>query len=315
MGSLPRCFTFRYLSLSLLSVVVSISISVSAFVQASSRDELTVLIPADVQKDVRLFLALAGRDILEVKNFSGPYGRRDVAEIILFYQALYLGGYRGRIRELLVPVGSYAKVGVMLRQGRVALVGNTAWLVAINAQDADIWVTAALIKDGEFSAGIYTRADRVQSLKSQLLHQRDRLSAVSTQYWPVDWRELQRLNLRHVYEREKWRDMVSMVTAGKVDFLLAPFKRPLTEGMDVGEQHLYPVEGVKLTLPGSRHWVASKRHPMGGVGFVFLQRGLRALQKLGRIKRAYQQVGFITTEVENWIDLYQPPKKEPAPQE
>lgn len=265
---------------------------------------LTALIPFDVKRDLTLFAA--GRDLLDIRDFSGPYSRRDVVEVVLFYQALDLGGFTGEVRELMVPEGNYLKVGRMLRQGRTALVANSVWLDAVNAASPEIWVTDALIEDGQFSAGIYARADRAAGLQTALLKNRDDLSAVSSSNWLVDWRELQRLEFRHMYDRNMWPEMVEMVGRGSADVLLAPFQRPVGKGIHLDNHHLLPVPGIKLTLPGSRHWVASKHHPKGKIGFAFLQRGLLKLQEQGRIEQAYHQSGFISSDVDDWVELYQP---------
>lgn len=267
-------------------------------------NSLTTLIPFDVKRDLTLFAA--GRDLLDIRDFSGPYSRRDVVEVVLFYQALDLGGFKGEVRELMVPEGNYLKVGRMLRQGRTALVANTVWLDAVNAAAPEIWVTDALIQDGQFSTGIYARADRAASLQSALLTQRGSLSAVSSSNWLVDWRELQRLEFRHMYDRNMWPEMVEMVGRGSADVLLAPFQAPINSGIHLDNHHLLPVPGVKLTLPGSRHWVASKHHPKGKIGFAFLQRGLLKLQEMGRIEQAYRQSGFISSELDGWVELYRP---------
>lgn len=270
----------------------------------AGENTLTTLIPFDVKRDLTLFAA--GRDLLDIRDFSGPYSRRDVVEVVLFYQALNLGGFKGEVRELLVPEGNYLKVGRMLRQGRTALVANSVWLDAVNTASPEIWITDALIEDGQFSSGIYARADRAASLQKTLLNERESLSVVSSSNWLVDWRELKRLGFRQVYDRNMWPEMVGMVGQGKADILLAPFQEPLHSGIHLDNHHLLPVPGVKLTLPGSRHWVASKHHPRGKMGFAFLQRGLLKLQEMGRIEQAYRQSGFISTKVDSWIELYQP---------
>lgn len=292
---------YRYLIRAVLLWSVLLGASTAAL---AADNTLTTLIPFDVKRDLTLFAA--GRDLLDIRDFSGPYSRRDVVEVVLFYQALDLGGFKGQVRELMVPEGNYLKVGRMLRQGRTALVANSVWLDAVNTASPEIWVTDALIEDGQFSTGIYARADRAAALKPALLNQRDNLSAVSSSNWLVDWRELQRLEFRHMYDRSMWPEMVEMVGRGSADVLLAPFQTPLGSGIHLDNHHLLPVPGVKLTLPGSRHWVASKHHPRGKIGFAFLQRGLLKLQQMGRIEQAYRQSGFITADIESWVELYQP---------
>lgn len=266
--------------------------------------ELSVLIPFDVRKDVTLFAA--GRDLLDIDSFVSPYSRRDVVEVVLFYQALHLGGYRGKVREMLVPEGNYLKVGSMLRQGRTALVANSVWLDAIKAHEPEVWVTNPLIEDGDFVVGIYARADRAEAIYPKLLAERNGLSAVSSTNWLVDWKQLSRLGFRNLHHRSMWGDMVKMVGDGSADVLLAPFQASLSDGLKL-KHHLMPVTGVKLTLPGSRHWVASKKHRLGKVGFAFVQSGLIKLQEQGRIEQAYRESGFRHAETRDWVDLYVPP--------
>ena len=81
----------------------------------------------------------------------------------------------------------------------------------------------------------------------------------------------------------------------------------MVEGLE-----LVPIPGIKVALPGSRHWPVSKAHPRGEEVFNALMRGIEELEKKNIIQRAYEECGFFHPQVKDWI-LINPPASLPQP--
>ena len=69
--------------------------------------------------------------------------------------------------------------------------------------------------------------------------------------------------------------------------------------------------GIKVALPGSRHWPVSKKHPQGGEIFTGLEKGITILEQKNIIQRAYEECGFFHEGVKSWKLLNPLTKKLP----
>jgi hypothetical protein len=136
------------MTISLLLIAITISITTLV----SAQDKIfNVGIPSDVHKDLELFLG--EREITEIRNFKGKYSRRDVVEVILFYQALKLGGYPYKKLNL-IYIDSYKRSLSMLNSGGISVNTTSMWSHDISV--ADHFTTSSVVEKGMFYAGIYT---------------------------------------------------------------------------------------------------------------------------------------------------------------
>lgn len=250
---------------------------------------LSVLIPADIVDDFQRFVA--GRNILAIDYYGGRGSRREVAELVLLYQALYLGGYRGEI-EYIEQETDYLRSLQMLSVGRAAIYGTSVWKSDVTRPDSPFLVSEPLVRNGEFLAGIYTAPDNQQVLNVRDLLDLQKLTAVSSQNWHTDWRSLKSVNLRGLYHNRHWPNMVKMVRAGRADFTLAPLRGDLDQTLQLDQIQLVPVSNTAFALQGSRHWIASSAHPQGAMASDILTRGLTSLRNQGSVARAYRESGF-----------------------
>ena len=263
----------------------------------ASADPLTVIVSGDVLEDYHTFIA--NRNPLTIDNFDGPGARRDVAELVLLQQALAAGGCQDRVDFTTAP--SYDRILQELMLGRSLISGNTAWRDDLHSQQ--LLVSAALISDGEFEAGIYSVASNQRAFAVRDLAGLRQLTAVSSRSWHSDWRTLSSLGLKALYATNTWDNMLRMTASQRVDVLLAPFQPTADLGFDYQGQRFLPITGIKLGLAGSRHFALSRHDKRSARILKQLNAGIQLLRQRGIINRAYHQSGFFNARVAGWQRL------------
>lgn len=257
---------------------------------------ITAAVDEDIIADYQLFVG--DRDPIKIDYFGGPGARRDVIEIVLLQQALQLGGFTGKV--VLRPENSYLRILKLLTDGQIAVSGALMWRNDIKPYSEHLFKTPALVKEGEFIAGLYTRADNNRALTAGTREKVSQLSAASNDHWKPDIQALKSLGITRIYFSTYWVQIVRMVVAGRADITLAPFQSNPGMKVQVENLELVPIPGIKVALPGSRHWPVSKKHPQGQEIFTALEKGIALLEQKDIIRRAYEECGFFHEGVKNW---------------
>jgi hypothetical protein len=257
---------------------------------------VTAVVDEDIIADYQLFVG--DRDPIDIDFYGGPGARRDVVEIVLLQQALHLGGFNTKI--VFRPERSYLRIIKLVADGQVPLSATLKWRDDIKPYSDYLYKSSAVVKEGEFIAGIYTRPDNAKALAATSLDKIRELTAASNNHWKADVSTLKQLGIQRIYYSTYWGQIVRMVVAGRADITLAPFQsnpdmKVLFEGSE-----LVPIPGIKVALPGSRHWAVSKKHPQGKEIFTALQKGISILEHRKIIQRAYEESGFFHQGVEHW---------------
>lgn len=270
-------------SLMLLSIALYCN---NAFAKS---DSILIYIRDDVYIDYQQFVGET--DISHVNNFSGKRIRRDVVDMIIAQQALILGGFEHDF--------SYATGKVnfrntkMLQTGELLLSFDTYWLADAHALNKDVYISEAVIRNGEYIAGIYTSITNHKTLAIKTIEDLKELTAVSTPQWRTDWKTIESLPLKKIVREDSWLSMARMVNLQWIDFLLMPFNSTPDQSFTMDRIHLVPVKNIGVLLKDSRHFVISKNHPRGEEAFIAMNKGLKVLRKKGAIKKAYLEAGFI----------------------
>lgn len=266
-------------------------------ISASSK-VLTVIIAEDVASDVQQFLAEKKLPITEVTDYSGKHSRRDVVEVILFHQALRLGGFEGTIQ-----FSAQADIRRALRklsQGRYA-----AWATSLPdsliEQEQDLLKTEQLIPDGDYHVGLYTTRKNLQLLSPRTLDKLREYCIVSSNLWVADWETLRAMELPCLHSADRWELILRMLKKGRSQFTLAPFQNTPDMRLVTKEATLFPVPGIKIALLGKRHWVTSGKHPFGSMALSYLDKGLEKLHAKNTVRRAYRESGAIQDATDKWI--------------
>ncbi|PUA26771.1 MAG: hypothetical protein B0W54_23865 [Cellvibrio sp. 79] len=268
---------------------------------------ITAAVDEDIIADYQLFIG--DRDPIDIEHFGGPGARRDVIEIVLLQQALHLGGFSGKV--VLRPENSYLRILKLLTDGQIAISGALMWRDDIKPYSEFLFKTRALVNEGEFIAGLYTRQDNNRALNATTREKVSQLSAASNDHWKPDIEALKSVGISRIYYSTYWVQIVRMVVAGRADVTLAPFQSNPGMKVQVDNLELVPIPGVKVALPGSRHWPVSKKHPQSREIFSALEKGIAILEQKNIIQRAYEECGFFHEGVKNW-KLLNPPKVIPA---
>lgn len=254
---------------------------------ASSNDVL-IYIRDDIYADYLKFIG--DRDVLTIKDFSTKTIRRDVLDMILAQQALKLGGFNYAF--------SYASGKVifrntkMLQSGKLLISFDSYWQQDAQAISDSVYISDAVIRDGEYIVGMYTSPNNTKTLAIKTLSDLTELTSISTPKWRTDWQTLKALPLKELMQENSWLSMARMVNIQWVDFILMPFTSTQDKSFTLENIHLVPVQNIGVLLQGSRHYVISKAHPKGEQAYIAINKGLKILRKKGEIIRAYKQARF-----------------------
>jgi len=271
---------FYYLPLLLIASISTISYARS--------NDILIYIRDDVYIDYQNFVG--NRDVLAIDNFSGKAVRRDVVDMIIAQQALKLGGFNHTFRYAAGKVNF--RNTKMLQNGQLLLSFDSYWQQDAQALADKVYISAPVIRNGEYIAGIYTTPNNSKVLAIKSLADLHDLTAVSTPLWRTDWQTLQALPLKELIQENSWLSMARMVNMQWIDFLLMPFNSTPDQSFTMEKIHLVPVKNIAIVLKDSRHFVISKQHPQGKAAFIAIDKGLSILRKQGAIVKAYQQAGF-----------------------
>jgi len=256
---------------------------------AVGKNQIKMFLRDDVYEDYITFLA--GRDPLGITSFSGHKIRRDVVDMIIAQQALKLGGFNKTFKYKVGKINF--RNTKLLEQGTLLLSFDTYWLSDAHQLHEKIYITAAVIKKGQYLAGIFAHPsnEKVFSIKS--LEDFKGLTSVSTPRWRTDWTTLMDLPLKEVFQEHEWLGQTRMVNLKWADFMLMPFMPARGNVYKLASIELKAVPGIAIMLDDSRHFVISKKHPDGLAAYQAIQIGLDKLRAKGLIMQAYREAGFI----------------------
>lgn len=257
---------------------------------------LRLAIHRDVHADYLRFLGR--RDALTLTEFGGNWSRRDVVETVLLQQALARGDLAQPLRFVIAD--SYGRLLKMLSQGDADLSASSAWKMDADDHPGRLAVSRAVIGQGRFEAGLYfPEGHEGLEIVARDPHALADYTAVCSSDWRPDILTLQALGVK-VLLTENWNSMLGMLRKGRADFVLAPFQPNADFRISREDLVLLPVEGVKVGLVGSRHFLVSQAGSDWREWLAKLNRGLLALEKEDVIARAYEQSGFHDSRVQEW---------------
>lgn len=262
----------------------------SAFsTKASNLNDIIIFIRDDVYDDYNRFLN--GRQPSEVKDFTGAYIRRDVVDMIIAQQALMLGGFTKSFSYHTGNV-NFRKTK-LLEDGKLLISFDSVWSLDAEQLAKDVYISDAVIRKGEYYAGVFTSPSNHRVLKLQKREDFKSLTAVSTPKWLTDWQTLSALPLKELLREDEWLSQVRMVSMKWVDFVMMPLMPSLKNQYHLEDIRLVAVPNIVLQLNDSRHFIISKHHPDATQAYAALQAGLKQLRKQGAIEKAYKEAGFI----------------------
>ncbi|QDK37751.1 hypothetical protein [Bdellovibrio sp. NC01] len=264
----------------------------------AAKSTLKAVAAEDVVRDYYRFLG--DRNPLQIKDFGGPWSRRDVVELVLLQQVLQAGGFVGEVQFATTP--TYSRALLELKNGSADMSANPVWGYDVDS-DENLWLSESAIEEGKFVAGLYGRVDKIPELKKLSLAELRKQKVTTSFSWTSDREALLRAGFKNLEDGGNWERMVRMVKHDRVPLMLSAFHEDKDFGFDVDGIRLRPVPGYKILLKGKRVWAISKKNPGAQNAIVALQKGFRILKKRGVIDKAYRESGFYNSHVESWMEL------------
>ncbi|WP_041521648.1 hypothetical protein [Gilvimarinus agarilyticus] len=255
----------------------------------------------DVIADYQRFVG--ARDIAAIRFYGGAGARRDVIELVLLQQALQLGGFKQAIA--IVREQTYRRTLHQVANGELIGSGALVWRADTADLRNELFISSAVIEDGEFIVGLYVAPQNQHALAATPEALRE-LTAVTSLDWKTDQVTLQALGFKQVHLTNTWVSIVRMLHAQRGDITLAPFQAGDDMQLHSEGVTLVPIPNIKVALQGSRHWIVSRQHPSGPAYLAALERGLAQMRRRGTIQRAYRESGFFNTAVAHWPLLRTP---------
>jgi hypothetical protein len=235
----------------------------------------------------------------EIDDFRGPYASRGAVDFILQLQALLAGGlefdYELRVSD------NIARSAHELTQGYADVNAEALW--DVNIDPGSMIAASPLTANGEFEKGLYTVPVNDRMLQVRSLEEARERVGVTVVSWKVDLSTFGAMGLKRIERVFKAESLFSALAQGRADFTLLEFASTPDMSITHGDVKLVPVPGCKVSLPGARSWVVSKRSPHAEEVVAALERGLQALRREGRIERAFRQCGFFHARVVDWKRL------------
>lgn len=257
-------------------------------ISLANTNSIYIYIRDDVFADYQQFIA--DRNVLTISEFSDKTIRRDVVDMIIAQQALKLGGFEHTFKYVAGKVNF--RNTKMLQEGDLLISFDSYWLADALAIKDNVYISAPVIRQGEYVAGIYTSPKNTKVLAIKQLSDLNELTAITTSKWRTDWLTLKALPLKNVIDEKEWLSMARLVDIQWVDFLLMPFHSSPDQSYTMGKITLVPVKNIGIELFDSRHYVISKKHPKGAEAIKAINIGLKNLRSKGLIVKAYSQAGF-----------------------
>lgn len=221
---------------------------------------------------------------------------RILAEVIIICEAMAIE--KASINITFVPIPNDARGLKMLEQGNLDALTSSLW--PFQYESNDVLVSSPSIRKGEFEKGIYV-SSKNQSLLQLPTDKIDlkTLTGLTISDWKHDVAVMQSLT-QNVVLIEYNPAVFKLLEAKRADFVLLEFAATSTFQICQGEYCIYPLQGIKVAIYDTRHFVASNTSKQGARYFNLLNSGLKKLRKQGRIREIYEEMGFLNPKVKNW---------------
>ena len=264
-------------------------------------------VPSDVLRDYRAWLG--PRDPYALTRFEGAGARRDVVEVALFLQALDQGCNRRDVQW--VEMDSYSLILSSLLAGNILATGTTIWSEPFD--EGLVALSPPTVPDGRFTALFYTAEGKQQRLRRT--GDLKRYTVVSSTDRERDWHALERLPVKDILDATDWSTMARWVSSGRADLLVAPANNSTGSRLSVDGVALAPMIGMRMLIPGSRHYGFHIHEFQGARAAACFARGLYNMIERGVVAQAYRDAGFWREDIDDWpyVELAPLPKPEPDP--
>ena len=241
------------------------------------------------------FIIEKGGDPLQISDYKSKCSQRAVVDIVLIQQALHLADMEIDIEFLIVPNPIRGQITV--KTGKAAMFAHDIWEENF---DNEVYKSYPIIRKGEYEALIFTLPKNEGVLSVQSLEDLKNYKPVISQSWTKDIKTLRDMGFSDIILPNRYDLIFRTIDGGRGDFTLLSGSELNQSRAFVDDIILYPVIGIKIQYPFSRHFMISKKYPDGKEIHKALNRGLVMLRKKGIIFKAMSECGFINVKIKDW---------------
>ncbi|WP_370979539.1 hypothetical protein [Agaribacterium sp. ZY112] len=220
---------------------------------------------------------------------------RGFYESLIACRALKAAGIDTRFKFIAPP--SHARAIRMVEEGKVDLLSESAWLSDSNPEL--VYISDAVVREGRFVKGLYALKGHPILASETPEQDYKNYRAITVEFWHHDKQALKSITDNIVYTAQHNRAH-EMLLAGRADYTLYKFAEQENLETNVEGVPVLPVQGIKVALPGSRHFLVNAQKPYADNLTKALNKGLMILREEQDIE---DFLGVSPTAVEDWILL------------
>ncbi|KZN60063.1 hypothetical protein N473_25405 [Pseudoalteromonas luteoviolacea CPMOR-1] len=189
---------------------------------------------------------------------------------------------------------------ILLQSGMSIISVDTLWLSQAQTLNDSVFISAPIIRKGEYYAGVYTAEERAETLGQMIQQDFSQVTVISNKAWTVDWSTIMQLKPKQLYNESDWTIMARLVSNKWVDIMLIPFNNQPPFRYTGKGYKVKAIQGIKVALQDSRHFVVSKKYQNSQAIFDALELGIKQLRNTKFIEESYRKCGFLNVLVDKW---------------
>ena len=280
----------------LLATIAILALCTSAFAAEENVSKSTLRVAVFADHYAKLKQVYESKGCVSTDQFNVGENQM-LAEFLLFCYALESSG---EYQIQLVPFPVIDRVLDALKKSEVDAIAFGIW--ASDAERYGFDMSQPLLESGQFTKGLYTRADLAQKYQGIPVSELQELIIVANQNWKEDWKALTcaGMSLLHV---NRYEQMFRLVEKGRADFLPLTFSAKQDLERKVFNISLYPLKGIKIQFSQSLHFVVNPQQAKAKALQDALNQGLKRQRQSGQIQRVCERLGLINPKVTNWLAI------------
>jgi len=239
---------------------------------------------------------MKGRAASEVSSFATPPASRVVVDMVLIQMALAAAGMQD-VRLSFHEVANSAQEQAEVKAGNAVICAQDHWYFDF---DESVYMTDPIVTEGSFEKGVYVLDSNSSLQRVRSRRELQNYRAVTLGAWLGDVAILEAMGVKDLRLVPVYANIFESLLNGSADYSLLEFSSAPDFRLTLSGVTLVPIPGIKVSIPGSRSMMVSRKHPDGQRIFTALNAGLKILRENGTIARALTECGFYQTGTTNW---------------
>lgn len=250
-------------------------------------------------------------DLAAINEYK--FAEREKVEAIILEKAVKQAGLKATFKY--VPFKDSASSLQALIKGEIDGIGYSIPLKQLAKEWSHIYITTAMVSRGDNVYGVYGLKTNPKFVAAKTEEDVRNLVGMTSELWTGDWATMKGVGVRD-RRNGGWPEQVKGIVSGEVDFIFRgfgneedfhfEFNKAIADETNTPEAEgvkLYPVEGIKIGVVGSRHFAITQKNPKAKVLNAALNLGLTQLKRNNTVRRALIEQGTINGRLEEWVTM------------